>query len=50
MKEKKYCRNCRWYNEKKSWCRMMAEEHEENERGCWWHNFKDKALRRKGDD
>lgn len=47
MKEKKYCGNCRWYVDEKMRCRMDGEEHKKTERGCWWHDFKDKALRGK---
>lgn len=45
MKKKKYCGNCRWYVNEKLRCRMDGEEHKETERGCWWHDFKDKELR-----
>lgn len=45
MKPRKRCGNCRWYVPGKKWCRMVSADHEEEDRGCWWHDWKDKAMR-----
>lgn len=45
MKTRKRCGNCRWYVPGRRWCRMMGVEHDEDDPGGWWHEWKDKAMR-----
>ncbi len=45
MKPRKRCGNCRWYVPERRWCRMMGVEHDKDDPGGWWHEWKDKGMR-----